>query len=276
MRRKGRGRFGAGAHPNSFVPAIVLQRSDTRLRWPSTNHFHNGQIVPQASKLDERAAAPVYFVGEAARYLRLPPRTIEGWVFGNSYRTADGLRRSASLIKPADPQSRLLSFYNLVELHVISAIKRRHGVNPKPLRKAIDFMKERYGTEHPFLEHEFKTDGTSLFIEQYGELVNVSEQGQIQMKKALDSYLKRIAWKNDMPVKLYPFTREAVDDSPTLVAIDPRVRSGKPCISGTAIPTSIVAERYRAGDSAKLLATDYERSAAEIEEALRYEWRQAA
>jgi uncharacterized protein (DUF433 family) len=144
------------------------------------------------------------------------------------------------------------------------------------LRKAIDFMKNRFATEHPLLEHEFKTDGSSLFIEQYGELVNVSEQGQIQMKRVLDAYLERIAWADHLPIKLYPLTREVVDESPAFVAIDPRVRSGKPCISGTAIPTSIIAERYRAGDSAKLLTGDYERSEPEIEEALRYEWRQAA
>jgi uncharacterized protein (DUF433 family) len=137
-------------------------------------------------------------------------------------------------------------------------------------------MKKRFDSEHPFLEHEFQTDGTSLFIEQYGELVNVSEQGQIQMKRVLDSYLKRITWKHELPVKLYPFTREVVEESPAFVAIDPRVRSGKPCISGTAIPTSIIGERYRAGDSIKLLAGDYERSEAEIEEAVNYEWRKVA
>jgi uncharacterized protein (DUF433 family) len=52
---------------------------------------------------------------------------------------------------------------------------------------------------------------------------------------------------------------------------DPRVQFGKPCLAGTRIPTSIIAERHGAGDSVEVLAEDYERSPQEIEAALRYE-----
>ena len=54
--------------------------------------------------------------------------------------------------------------------------------------------------------------------------------------------------------------------------MDPRVQFGRPCIAGTGIPTSIIAERYRAGDSISELAHDYGQEALTIEEALRYEF----
>jgi uncharacterized protein (DUF433 family) len=41
--------------------------------------------------------------------------------------------------------------------------------------------------------------------------------------------------------------------------------------AGTSIPTAVLHERWKAGDSITDLAEDYDRPAAEIEEALRYE-----
>ena len=65
-------------------------------------------------------------------------------------------------------------------------------------------------------------------------------------------------------------------ESPEFISIDPRVRFGKPCISGTRIPTAIILERHQAGDSIDLLAKDYGRNGEEIEEAIRYEGRIAS
>jgi uncharacterized protein (DUF433 family) len=121
------------------------------------------------------------------------------------------------------------------------------------------------------------TDGKSLFIERYEQLVNISEHGQLQMKAMLDTYLQRI--ERDaagIPIRLYPFTRDQIEKSPRLIAIDPAIRSGQPCIAGTGIPTGIISERHRAGDSIALLAEDYGRSPEEIEEAVRYESRAVA
>jgi len=116
------------------------------------------------------------------------------------------------------------------------------------------------------------TDGKDLFIERYGTFVGVSQQGQMYLEKFMDAYIRRIQWdENDIPIRLFPFTRSDFETSPQLVAIDPRVRSGKPCITGTGVPTSIVSERYKAGDSITALTKDYGRKQEEIEEALRYE-----
>jgi uncharacterized protein (DUF433 family) len=121
------------------------------------------------------------------------------------------------------------------------------------------------------------TDGVSLFVEQYGEVVNVSADGQLEMGKLLSAYLRRIARdKSGMPIRLFPFTRPAIEEAPKLVSIDPTIRFGKPCIAGTRIPTAIVAERFQAGDTVPTLVEDYGRTTEEIEEAIRYETRRAA
>jgi uncharacterized protein (DUF433 family) len=220
---------------------------------------------------------PAYLIKEAAYYLRLPAGTVRDWVFGRKYPTAAGVRRTKPLIQPADPVKRLLSFQNLVELHVIASVRRVELLELKAVRRAIDYLREKFQSKHPLLDRKMLTDGQSLFIEHYGELVNISESGQMYLKAAMEAHLKRIKWdEKHTPIRLFPFSRDEVDGAPQMVVIDPRIRFGRPCITGTNVPTSIILERHLAGESVVMLAKDYGRSTEEIEEALRYEVRTAA
>lgn len=223
------------------------------------------------------AEAPAYFLAEAAHYLHLPTATVRSWALGRRYPTEAGTGVFAPLIAVVDPARGLLSFLNLVELHVISSVRRVHKLKLKAVRRAIDYLRKKFPSEHPLIDRQMLTNGKDLFVEQYGELVNISEQGQLEMKIVLDAFLKRIRRdEKGIPIQLFPFTRPRIETSPEFIAIDPRVCFGKPCIAGTGIPTRIIAERHEAGDSIALLAEDYGRPTEEIEEALRYESRAAS
>jgi uncharacterized protein (DUF433 family) len=72
---------------------------------------------------------------------------------------------------------------------------------------------------------------------------------------------------------LYPFTRRypaGGDSAP--VEINPRVSFGRPVLRGRGVPTAVLADRFKAGDTLKELANDYETSTEEIEEAIRCEF----
>jgi uncharacterized protein (DUF433 family) len=56
-----------------------------------------------------------------------------------------------------------------------------------------------------------------------------------------------------------------------LWSIDPRISFGRPVLAGTGIQTTIVVERYKAGESVEELAKDYGRGRLDIEEAIRWE-----
>jgi uncharacterized protein (DUF433 family) len=220
---------------------------------------------------------PVYAIAEAAHYLRLPVATIRSWAIGRRYPTQTGDADFPPLIDIADPAGRMLSFRNLGELHVLGSIRRAHQVELPAVRQAIDYLRKQFRSDHPLLEKEMLTDGKDLFIEHYEDLVNISRQGQMEMKAIMADYLKRIEWDaRGIAIRLFPFTRERYRESPEIISIDPRIRFGKPCISGTRIPTSILVERHQAGDSILLLAKDYGRKPEEIEEAIRYESRIAS
>ena len=226
-------------------------------------------------ELREMAA---YGINEAAHYLGIPKATLRSWVMGCPYPTGTGKRFFKPIIELPDKEQRLLSFVNLVEIHVLDAIRRTHGVTFGRVRKAVEYLKNQLGSRHPLAEQRFVTDGVDLFVEMFGQLVNISREGQLAIKELIQAHLRRI--ERDplgLPIRLYPFTRERKPDEPKIIVIDPNISFGRPVLVGTGIATTIIAQRYKAGESIEELAGDYGRSKSEIEEAIRCElWLAAA
>lgn len=230
--------------------------------------------------LDPREVA-AYRVSDAALYLRVPENTIRAWAFGRSRPHAAASRRAKPVIAAADPKQHLLSFVNVVEIHVLDAFRRLHRVDMRRIRDAIDYLGVQFGSRHPLAEHTVETDGVDVFVRECGDLINASRFGQLGMRSLLDSYLRRIEWdQRGMAIRLFPFARKRFPESlheddlanhPRVVVMDPRVAFGRPVIAGTAIPTAEIAERFNAGESIGDLSRDYERQPAEIEEAIRCE-----
>ena len=213
----------------------------------------------------DRRSMPAYGVPEAAHYLGIPVSTLRYWAAGRS-----GV--SQPLIEAAAPAPVALSFINLVELHVLGAIRREHEVSLPKVRVAIQYLETQYNSRHPLASHQLETDGLDLFVAEYGRLINISREGQVAMREVLVTSLKRIERDQaGIPIKLYPFTRNDMRQAPKLVVIDPRLAFGRPVISGTGLATEIIAERYKAGESMEDLARDYGREKTEIEEAIRCE-----
>lgn len=245
-RMRGRHSFGRLMPPRSRTPT-------TRI---ATNRDHR--------------ALPAYTVSEAAHYLNVPATTLGSWVAG-----------SAPLTCMPTSAARLLSFFNLAELHVIAAVRRTHGVRMPQLRSAIDYLRDLASSAHdrkyPLLSQALETDGVSVFLDQYGELTNISQRGQVAMREVLGAALKRIDRDaKGVPVRLFPYTRPSKENAPSIIAICPGICAGRPVIVGTGLSTQIIAERYKAGESIRDLAQDYERAHLEIEEAIRCELDAAA
>ena len=231
---------------------------------------------------------PRYLVAEAAHYLNVPVSTVRYWSVGKPVSPSEPEGEScAPLIEVPEPDVKptLLSFIKLVELHVVAAIRRRHEVKMPNLRSAVDYLREHASDpverRHPLVGRELETDGLDLFVERYGRLVNVSRAGQVVIREMLGAALERLERDTDgLPIRLYPFTRSTVGQTPSIIVIDPRLSAGRPVISGTGLATEIIAERPHmddgAGESVDELAADYEREEKKIEEAIRCELRVAA
>jgi len=228
------------------------------------------QLVSQPGQ-DPREL-PAYSITEAARYLRMPEATLRSWVVGRPYPTMDGRRFFRPVIHLPDRGRPVLSFINMVEAHVLEAIRRQEHIALHRVRAAVDFLERHYHSRHPLVEHQFETDGLDLFIQKAGLLINLSQAGQLAMREVVAAYLRRVERDvKGLPVRLYPFTRKREPDEPRAVVIDPLVSFGRPVLAGTGVVTAILAERFKAGESVEDLAKDYGRTALDIQEALRCE-----
>lgn len=223
--------------------------------------------------IDALRRTPAYPLAEAAHYLDLPESTLRAWCLGQRYDYRGKPKRFQPLIRLDGKRSEGLSFLNLVEAHVLAAIRRVHGVPMGNVRLALKYVSEKLGIERPLAHVQFQTDGLDLFVKELDRLVNVSKDGQIEMAEMLRAHLTRVERDpKGVPIKLFPFTRKQISaDAPAPIEIDPRVSFGRPVLRGRAVPTAVLADRFKAGDSLKELAGDYDTSTAEIEEAIRCE-----
>lgn len=90
------------------------------------------------ARKDDIRDQPAYTLAEAARYLKVAPATLRSWVIGRPYPAGKGLARSRPLIRPASNPPPMLSFWNLIEAHVLRSLRTDHGV---PFRDAQVLMR---------------------------------------------------------------------------------------------------------------------------------------
>jgi uncharacterized protein (DUF433 family) len=226
-----------------------------------------------AQDIDRIRSIPAYTFVEAAHYLNLPVTTLRAWCLGQHYRYRGDRRRFESLIRLDGRSNEGLSFFNLIEAHVLAAIRRGHGVPMRRVRAALEYVGTKLGMERPLLDVRFQTDGIDLFVEELDRIVNVSREGQLEIASMIRTHLARIE-RDDrgVPVKLYPFTRkDARAGAPNPVEIDPSIAFGRPVLRGRAVPTAFLADRFKAGDTLRELAEDYGVGPESIEEAIRCE-----
>lgn len=213
---------------------------------------------------------PLYSLADAARIVRVRPATLRSWVLGREYETSGGMQKWPALVKIADRKDRRLSFTNLVELHVLSALRGRK-VRVDRIREATRFIKSKMGTEHPLADVDTSTDEVDVYVEYLGLLVNASK-GQAAFRPVIEQYLTRIERdERGLARRLFPATRIGQAMGPQRVVIDPARRFGQPLLEGTGVATATIADRFRAGESARELAADFGMSETDVEEAVRFE-----
>ena len=189
--------------------------------------------------MDDLRHAPLYSIPECARYLGLPVSTVRRWVAAPGSNESDD---DKPLVCAAGSDPTALSFTNLVELFVISSLRRNREPPTRRLLKSV--MHLTRGNDEPERHSHSK----------------------------VDFCINRIEYDGDgLPVRFYPFTRGFGGEDPKLIAIDPAVKFGRPVIAGTGVRTEVIAHRIKAGEPFPEIADDYLLNMHQIEEAVRYE-----
>jgi uncharacterized protein (DUF433 family) len=215
---------------------------------------------------------PRYSISEAGHYVRIPAATLYAWTKGQDYRLKSGHRKTFKpLIHLADDKNALLSFYNLVEAHILRFTTEERNIPLQSVRKALDFVQEAFPGPHPLLTHEFETSGKELFITTLGKTLNASAYGQSVMREVLAQYLRLIPRDaKGLPMRVFPINSKHL-------AIDPYFSSGKPIVRDRGITASVLWGRNKSGESVADIASDYGMNEREVKEAIEeYEWKAAA
>ena len=221
-----------------------------------------------ATKSDPRLA-PAYTISDAGRYLKVPAPTIRSWVLGRSYPKQAGQGRFAAVITLPDDPSRRLSFRNLIELAALRALRTEHEFKLSAVREALHYARQKLDVVDLLASKELYAAPGQLFLNRYGELINLNKAGQLGIKAVLDGLLRRIEWDRNLPCRFFPPLPNRSDTRS--IVIDPQVSFGRPVIARLGVSTATIVDRINGGESSQALVDDYGATSDEIMDALAYE-----
>jgi uncharacterized protein (DUF433 family) len=225
------------------------------------------KAVSRKSVTDIREAA-AYTFADAARYLRLPAPTVRAWVVG----IENERQRFEPLIHRPGLADKRLSFNNLVEIHVLRAMRTRHDVSMGAVRKALRFAEKNCGIPRLLIHRDLMAGAGDVFLDKYTELISLSRGGQMVLRSALIAHLERVVYDpHNVPLRLFPWSPIPSEAPKKSVVLDPRIGFGKPVTEHRSISTAVLANRFDAGETVEDLAADYGLSGDEVEDALQFE-----
>ncbi len=214
---------------------------------------------------------PAYTTREVAVCLDIPLSRVRAWVAGQT--------NFRAVLAPAAAAARLggkaLSFNNVIEIFVLDELRRRHAFSLQHLRRVLRHLEKSFPSiDHPLVKLDLRVANHQLFARHGRKLENLSLEGQYAMEEVLRIFLMRV--ENDPSgagvFRLYPFvTKQREAGAPRTVMMDPRVSFGRPVLSASGVPTAVIADRFRAGESIGSIAEDIDQTPEEIEEAIRFE-----
>jgi uncharacterized protein (DUF433 family) len=229
---------------------------------------------------DVRFTEPLYTVGEAATFLRVPRSTMATWAGGYTRRRPGGASTKAGPVVTAFQGDRKLPripFVGLAEAMVVAAF-RRAGVSLQHIRRALEVLEQQLGVEHVLASRRLYTDGSIVLfdyaqrhIDELAELTVVVTQQRV-FSDVVREYLDRITyapdgWAQDL---VLPLTQRPV------IKVDPRKAFGQPFFMHGSARMEDVVDRFLAGDPLVEVAEDFGVPPDELEDVLRAILRPAA
>lgn len=217
---------------------------------------------------------PAYPLAVAARVLGTKPSTLRDWFHGRSYSTKTGKQRAAPVVAATQKAGVPLSFIDLVEAHMLLAIRRGYGIPLKRLREAMQYLRQD-GGDLLFLAHrDFKHDRQHLYLDRDDYLLSLSERGQHVEPRLIRDGLKQIVYGEDgYADRFFPLLNGQEQKT---IMLAPGIGFGRPVLAKLGVSVDAIAARFRAGEHLPDLAEDYGATLEDIEDALRWSDRRAA
>ncbi len=211
---------------------------------------------------------PVYGMSQVDWILRLHPGTAERWIDGYS-RAGKDYPPIVRLHRTGDDR---VTWGEFTEARLLSEF-RGAGVPIVRMRPAVVALREQFDQLYP-LAHALP------YLEERGRELVLKIQERVALERQLRLVVVRngqlvLATQTDQFVRSVDFSTEGVVSRMhplpdiELVWLDPLRQFGEPVVRS--VPTSVIAEQARAGDSPELIASLYDLTDKEVWQAIRYE-----
>lgn len=209
----------------------------------------------------------LYAVDDAARLLRVHPRTLRNWLDG--YEGRGGARYKP--VVRSEPTGRdTMTWGEFVEAGLLAEYRRRRAVPLQHIRPVVEALRERYGIPYPLAHFRPYVADKELVVRLQAEsdvpssvLLVVERRGQLVLNGPAEVFFEKAEFEDEVVRRFFPAGRS----SP--VVIDPAHNFGLPEVRG--IRTEALVELFEAGESIDMIARGYDLARDEVEEAIRFE-----
>lgn len=215
----------------------------------------------------------MYSEAEAARLLRVPQGTLHYWLEGGERRG-----RSYRPVVRVEPKgTRSVTWAEFIEAALLAQYRREHGVPMTELREFIGRLREKTGIPYPLAHHQPFVGGRELVLEAQDEAgldadywLVVETRGQLLLTAPSVSFVELVRWSEKGVASAW----RPHADKRSPVAVDPRVRFGRPAVRG--ISTEALWEHIDGGESVEEVADAFNLTPADVHWAVSYESAQRA
>ena len=215
----------------------------------------------------------VYDFSMVDRLLGLPSGTSRRWIDGYTI----GAKTYPPVIREAHSGAEDVTWGEFVETRLLAMYRRDRDIPMQRMRPAIERLRELLGVKYP-LAHSQPYVGLNreLVIGVQNDL-NLDSNLQLWVVRSGQYILADPARQFYETVKfddLGGYVTQIWPDADRIVEINPLKQFGSPVVR--AVPTSVLAELMRAGDSIEMICDLYELDTREVQAALRYELKVSA
>ena len=219
---------------------------------------------------------PAYTLASAARLIDSNPSTLRVWFRGRPpYQSTARYQRAVKSVLPLQAGTgEPLSFIDIVLAHVLHLIRHQYKIPLKKVRLATDYIKKTKGDLLFLASKDFSVDHRDLFLELGPHLISLSESGQVVDKEIISRGLKQLTYGSDRYAgQFFPTMNGRLQRD---FAINPAINFGRLSIARLGVDTNALAARFVAGEKIIDIAQDYDATADEVEDAIRWHERLAA
>jgi uncharacterized protein (DUF433 family) len=215
----------------------------------------------------------VYDFQMVDRLLGLPPGTSRRWIDGYSI----GTKTYPPVIREIRSGVEDVTWGEFVETRLLAMYRRDRDIPMQRMRPAIERLRELLGIKYP-LAHAQPYVGLNrelvMGVQQDLDLDSnlrlwVVRSGQYLLADPAKQFYETVKFDD-----LGGYVTQIWPDADRIVEINPLKQFGSPVVR--AVPTSVLAELMRAGDSIEMICDLYELDTREVEAALRYELKVSA